>query len=283
MTSTIIADLDKRIARIPQHGQALPQESDSPIEHYRRGSLDALSLVQYFHRNMGRVNVYRVPYERHSARLHAMVLLTLVETFERFLKELAAVCVDQISGLVLDDRLAKFTANGTAIALTFGQGTVGRLLCESLLWTDVNTIDDRFKKVLEEESHKPFSLFPSAKNDPDLWRRRSLEILFQLRHSIVHNASVLTVSDAAKLRILGRATVEAPRVLAPTQTDLGYVKSFLDGTAEWCDERVEKRLTSVLDKIHQSDNALFDPQERANALSKAFRRQVTIAGKTGEP
>ena len=98
----------------------------------------------------------------------------------------------------------------------------------------------------------------------------------------MHNASVLTVSDAAKLRILGRVTIEAPRVLAPTLKDLGYVKSFLDETAEWCDDRVEKRLVEVLEKIHQSDHTLFDPQDRADRLSLAFRRGVTVAGRTGQ-
>jgi hypothetical protein len=80
-----------QIAAIPQHVAALPPESASPIEHYRRGANDAVNLVRYFHRNMERTNVYPVPLARHAGRLHAMALLTLVETFERFLKELAAV------------------------------------------------------------------------------------------------------------------------------------------------------------------------------------------------
>lgn len=282
MTGLKIPGLDKLVANIPQHVEPLPPESASPIEHYRRGANDAWNLVLYFHKNMGRVNVYPLPFERHARRLHAMVLLTLVETFERFLKELAAVCVDHVASLVVDDRLAKFSANGSAIALTFGEGTVGRLLCESQLWTEVNTIDDRFRKLLQDDSLASFSLFPSKK-DPDEWRRRSLEILFQLRHSIVHNASVLNVSDAAKLRILGRAKVQAPRVLAPSKNDLWYAKSFLDETAIWCDARVETRLVAVLEAIHRGDGTLFEPSDRAQRLAREFGRKVTVAGATAHP
>jgi hypothetical protein len=39
---------------------------------------------------------------RHVICLRSMVVLGLVETFERFLKETAAVCVDQLSGRVLE-------------------------------------------------------------------------------------------------------------------------------------------------------------------------------------
>lgn len=284
MAGPKIAGLEKLIAEIAQHVVPLPPESASPIEHYRRGANDAANLVQYFHRNMKRTNVYAAPYERHARRLHSMVLLTLVETFERFLKELAAICVDHVGPLVVDKRLKEFAATGPTLSLSVGDGTLGWLLCEPLLWHDVEEeVENRFRKLLHDESLKAtFVLFPGGK-DSDAWRRSTLQILFQIRHSIVHNASVLNRSDAAKLRILTRAKVEAPRVLAPTDKDLWYAKAFLDETATWCDERVLTRLVAVLEAIHSRDATLFDPQQRATRLAKEFGRQVKLAAATGSP
>lgn len=282
MAGPIIANLERLIADIAQHTEDLPAESASPIAHYRRGANDASNLVTYFHRNMDRTNVYKVPLARHAKRLHAMALLTLVETFERFLKELAAVCVDHIGPLILDDRLGKFTPNGSVVALSFGTGTLGRLLCESLLWTDVDGVNNRFQNLLADETIKDsFQLFPKGKNEPEAWRRGALETLFQLRHSIVHNAAVITQSDAAKLRLLTRTKVDAPRVLAPTDKDVWYAKTFFDDTASWCDDRVATRLVAVLDALHARDPSLFAPQERADQLSRAVGRSLTVAGAVG--
>jgi hypothetical protein len=47
--------------------------------------------------------------------LRRLVLANLIETFERFIKELAAVCIDQLSAFVTDDRYNAFTAKGNEI------------------------------------------------------------------------------------------------------------------------------------------------------------------------
>ena len=47
-------------------------------------------------------------------RLHGMILVNLVETFERYLKEAAAACVDALARYVLDDRFNAFKVQGSA-------------------------------------------------------------------------------------------------------------------------------------------------------------------------
>jgi hypothetical protein len=278
-------DLADWIARIPEHVAELPPESASPIEHYTRGANDSWNLLRYFERTAERARVYKGPYERHLARLRSMVLLALVETFERFLKELAATCVAQVGTLVLDDRLSMFSVRSRAVAAHFQEGELGKALTESDTWLDSDEINKRFRRLLADpfEEGGKFWFFPNQKNDPDFWRRRPMDILWQLRHSITHNVGVITRSDAAKLRLLRRGIVAAPTVLSLTNVDVRYAKQFLDELAFWSNVRVARRLEELLTLLHQDDPTLFVPAVRAAELAKVMKVAVTVAGATASP
>lgn len=272
------------IARIPEHTSDLPPESASPIEHYKRGASDSWNLLVYFERTAKRVKVYQKPYEGHVARLRSLVLLALVEAFERFVKELAATCVNQVGNLVLDDRLSVLPVHSRAVAAHFEENELGKALAEGGTWLDCEAITERFRRLLAGSFNKGhFNFFPNQKNDPDFWRRETMEILWQLRHSIVHNVGVITRSDAAKLRLLRRATVDAPKVLSLTNGDVWYVKLFLDDLAGWSNGRVAQELAGLLTSLHQDDPTLFVPAERATALASVMKVQVTVAGVTASP
>ena len=112
-------------------------------------------------------------------------------------------------------------------------------------------------------------------------RSNTTDTLFQLRHVITHNISVITRSDAAKLSLLVKQNVDAPRLLSPTEPDVRSAKRFLDETVNWINERVGKRLAELLTKIH-ADNALaFVPQERANLVTDQFSIALTVGGAVG--
>jgi hypothetical protein len=110
-----------------------------------------------------------------------------------------------------------------------------------------------------------------------------MDVLWQLRHSIAHNVGVITKSDAAKLRLLRRGPVEAPKVLSLTNGDVWYAKLFLDDLTRWENGRVASRLAEVLTARHADDASLFMPQTRADAVAKTFRVSVTIAEAVGTP
>ena len=42
------------------------------------------------------------------------------------------------------------------------------------------------------------------------WTYETLNIVWQIRHSVVHNVGVITQSDAIKLRLLTKQPVESP-------------------------------------------------------------------------
>lgn len=247
------------------------------------------NLLRYFDRKtMEGVAASR---ERHVVRLRSMVVLGLVETFERFLKETAAVCVDQLAGRVLDDRFSVLSVNAGAVAAHFEEKTLGKALCEADTWLSSRDINSRFGKLLADPFELPsFKLLPDPvhkwkdsekKKDPDQWRRTSIDILWQLRHSIAHNAGVITRSDAAKLRLLRRGAVDGHKILQLTNGDVWYVKLFLDDLASWANARIAARLAEVLTKIHGDDSTLFVSSDVADALAQLFREKVVVAGAVG--
>ena len=270
-------DFDLRLKRIPTHVVNLPVEAVVPRLHYERSANDSWATVIYFERNLGRVNVHQAASERHMSRLYIMVLLSVVEAFERFLKEIAAVCVDQVGRIVLDDRLDVFSLKGDVLAAHFQAATIGKSLCESSTWLDCKEINRRFKRILADPfTEGTFELFPNQTNSPNFARRRLVEIVFQLRHSIVHNAAVITESDALKLRLLTKAPVVGSQVLWPTRGDVWYVKLFLDQTVKQLNEEIGDRLAKLMTALHGVDSNLFDPATRAQELADLFRRSSQV-------
>jgi hypothetical protein len=281
-------DLSRKLKDILRHVQPLPAEASAPLSHYQRTTTDAWNSVKYVERAFNQAKRSWAVAERHLGRLNAMVLVNLIETFERFLKEVAAVCIDCLCDLVLDDRLGLFRIQGSALAAHFGTATLGKSLCESATWLDCEEINERFRKLLADPFQQGgafFYLFPKQNQQPasETWRFEPMSLVWQLRHTVVHNAGVITQSDAVKLRIWAKEPVASPQLLLPTRDDLRYLKRFLDETAESCNERIGRRLAELLTTIHAGGPPLFVPQEMANRVSRAFGVALTVAGAAGSP
>jgi hypothetical protein len=276
-------DLHQKVREIFAHVNPLPAEAGAPLSHYNRSSTDLWSLLSYVERNFGQLPLRPAAVRRHMGRLHGMILVNLVETFERYLKEVAAACVDALARYVLDDRFNAFKVQGSALAAHFDADTLGRSLCESATWLDCDEVNDRFRRLLAPPFESGnFLLFP--KQPPaDRERYDTLCIIWQLRHTIVHNVGVITQSDAIKLRLLVRATVPQMQVLAPTRDDIRHLKRFLDETADRSNRRIGERLADLLTAIHAVDPGLFIPQETADAVTRTFGFVLTVAGAAGVP
>ena len=138
-------DFGKLISQIPDHVGDMPPESARPIEHFQLDASGYWNLLRYFDRKTA--DGFPGPRERHVLRLRSMVVLGIVETFERFLKETAAVCVDQLAGRVLDDRFAVLSVNSRSIVAHFEERTLGKALCEADIWLNSGEINARFGKL----------------------------------------------------------------------------------------------------------------------------------------
>lgn len=278
-------DLVRKIKDILKHVEPLPDESRAPILHYRRTGADIWSSLAYIERSVDQGERYRRVVDRHLGRLYGMALVNLIETFERFLKEIAATCVDCVADFVVDDRLNEFKhIQGSNLASHFRTATLGKSLCESSIWLDCKEINDRFGKLLSDPFQiggQTFQLFSKQTSPGKMAPFHVMNLIWQIRNTSVHNVGVITQSDAVKLRLLAKEPVEAPRLLSPTRADLNYLKRYLDETADECNRQVGKRLAELLTTFHSDTPHMIDPLHWANIVSTLFQQQLQVAGMTG--
>jgi hypothetical protein len=272
-------DLTRRIKDILHHVQPLPGEARAPILHYRLTGAAIWASLAYIEGAFEQGNRYTAVVTRHLSRLYGMALVNLVENFERLLKEMASECVDCLANFIVDDRFNAFKIQGSGLASHFGTGTLGKSLCESATWLDCEEINDRFRRLLSDPFQPgTFYLFPKTQPPAaEQWRYEPMSVVWQLRHTAVHNVGVITQSDGVRLRLLAREPVEAPRLLAPTRDDIRYLKRFLDETATSCNTRVCERLAHLLTTLYAGTPGLFIPQEMANRVAAGFRIAAQVA------
>ncbi len=276
-----------KIRSILEHVEDLPEEAAAPIAHYRWSSTHIWDLLRYTDSLFENVSPFPDVARRHRNHLHSMVLIHQIEAFERFLKEAAAVCVDQLIEHVLDDRFGGFSISASYLVAHFKAQTVGKSLCDPQTWLDCKKVNERFQKLLslpdrrgEHKKDKPFLLLPRKTEEDQDWYD-TLELIWQLRHTTVHNVGVITQADAVKFRLLVGEKVDAPRMLFPTRDDLGNLKQFLDETAAECNGKIGERLALVLSDLHQHDSGLFDARETADGLTQLFTIPLTVDNVTG--
>ena len=280
-------DLVRKIKDVVHHVKTLPAEAGTPLAHYRKTGADLWNSILEVERAFAQPGFYIEAADHHLSRINGMVLINLIENFERFLKETASICVDSLASHILDDRLNEFPINASNLASHFATATLGKSLCESGTWLNCDEINKRFRKLLQDPFHQSgndFHLFPRGKQQPvdQNWHFDIMALIWQIRHSIVHNVGVITQSDAVKLRLLAREPVEAPMLLAPTRDDLLNVKFFLDEIADLCNRRVGDRLAQLLTDLLNDTPGLFDPRSEANRLTAAFGFVLSVNGIPGE-
>lgn len=275
---------DRGIKNILQHSDPLPPEAETPLAHYKWTVEEHWSLLDYFRRKTAATPSKAAVRDYYFRMLHSLLLVQVIEAFERFLKETAAVCVDHLAEFVLDRRFAEFQIRGDVFAAHFQGGTIGKAMCESDTWLDCRDINDRFRKVLAGPFQAgDFYAFPGPTQEPaaERFRLPLVNLVWQLRHTIVHNVGVITPSDAIKFRLLSQESVVAPRLLAPEFDDVRYVRDFLDDTARAITRRVGQRLADLLSTLHLTHGLIFDLQAKADAVSRQFHQVLSIAGATG--
>jgi hypothetical protein len=260
------------VREILQHSSPLLPQADRPIQHFEQSANTGSLLLQYIDEHIDPNDVYAAVYDRHLGHLRRMILAELIESFERFLKELAAVCIDFLAPYTTDDRFDDLVPRRSEkIAAFINAPSVGKALCESDTWINNATINTRFASILKEPSGSDWEfLFPQANRQPAAERDRAatLAILWQVRHNLAHNVGVVTRSDAMRFRVLIGAPVTADRRLSPSGDDLKYAKRFLTETAFRTNERVSRRVAQLLEGFHLVDPALFDAQAKADEVSQ---------------
>src|SRR5262245_45781841 len=221
-------DLPAKVVEILEHVGTMPPEAEAPLTHYMFAASAAVNMRRYLMQKLEKIGHYPAVRDRHFVTLNNMVLVNLIQAFERFIKDLASVCVDRLFDRVIDGRFDEPQVRGSSLAAHFAGSSPGKALCESGTWLDCKGINERFKDYLRHpRDDKPvFHVFAPGSDT-----FRTMSLIWQLRHTVVHNVGVLTRSDAAKLRILARKPVHSPRMLLPEWDELRFLRSYLDGQA----------------------------------------------------
>lgn len=268
-----------RIKSLPGRLGPLPSAASRPIAHFELGLSDAWALNEYVRRNVERKGRHRRAAEVNQQRLRTLIFIAMVETFERFVKEVAALCVDSLASYVTDDRFRELRVDSRSLAAHFSAGTLGRALTEGATWLDTDEINKRMRRLLADRRVAgAFELFPAQGGDA--WRGETLDVLFQLRHGVVHNAGVITSFDATKLSALTGVPSRGAGQFVLERGDLWYVRRFLGDLARWVNDAVGGRLAAVLTAIHHDAPAAFDAAQKATELVEKLDRQTTIDGVT---
>jgi hypothetical protein len=279
-------DLHRSVRSVLQHASPNIFVPECPISQFEQLANTGDSLIKYIDDHIDPNDVYPAVYDRHLGHLRRMVLAELIESFERFIKEVAAECIDHLAPYSADDRFDEFKPRGDRIAAFVNAKSIGRALCESDTWLQNRTINDRFRALLKSPFGDSWEhLFPEGNQHPaaEQARAKTLSILWQIRHTLAHNVGVVTHSDAVKFRVLIGGGVPADCRLAPTADDLRYANRFLIETARHTNERVGRRLAELLTSFHQGDAGLFNAQEKADQVSRKFALSLTVGGQSGAP
>jgi hypothetical protein len=278
-------NLHQKIREVLLHTSPLLPQANRPIHHFERSVNAGLLLLSYIDDHIDLNGVYQAVYDRHLGHLRRLILAEFIESFERFLKELASLCVDYLAPYTTDDRFDELVPKRSdKIAAFVNAPSVGKALCESDTWINNSTINSRFASLLKDPAATNWEfLFPQSNQPPVDERNRAatLAILWQVRHNLAHNVGVITHSDSMRFRVLIGGPVAHDRQLFPSTDDLRYVKRFLSETATRTNQRVAGRLAQLLTGFHVADPALFDALTRANELSQRFALPVTIHGVMG--
>jgi hypothetical protein len=280
-------NLHQKVREVLNHTAPLSPQYDRPLRHFETSVNSGLLLLSYIDNHIDPNDVYEAVYNRHLGHLRRMVLAEIIESFERFLKELASVCVDCLAPYTTDDRFEELVPKRSdKIAAFVNAPSIGKALCESDTWINNSTINTRFASLLKDPSGSDWGfLFPQSNQQPAGERDRAatLAFLWQVRHNLAHNVGVITHSDSMRFRLLLGRPVEKDRRLFPSLDDLRYAVQFLTDIASNTNLRVGSRLAQLLTSFHSIDPTLFDAQALANEISQLFTFSVTIDGKIGVP
>ncbi|MCO5166607.1 MAG: hypothetical protein M9894_09605 [Planctomycetes bacterium] len=276
---------------IPSGAAPLDASSSSPIGHYKHLANGAWNLLVYVRRHLNAPPVVARTYEaartRHLDQLAGMCLLGVIEAFERYFKEVAAVCVDALGQRVMDDRLDVLEAKPSAVPQHFAARSFGSALCESLNWSSSALVNERFRRILADEDNAIWEEFPfpSPKQKPVARRRfhAPLQMVWQLRHVLVHNAGVISPSDAVKLRVLADEAVDGARRLRPTKNEVYQVKLLLDEAVVVVNSAVRDRLQVVLDGVCTKTPTVTPALHEVQRLASAFDLPFTVLGVSAAP
>lgn len=210
-------------------------------------------------------------YGKYSWYAEHVLLLEAINAFEVYYKR-SIVCLGAaIAAYVPADRVKG--SIDTRILWTAPSGTqASDLIFESKLFHDLDSVDQATEALVQAKRYNKNKPLPAIRGTV-----RSLQAIFQIRHTLSHNHGVLTASDAGKLKLLGYH-VKVGEVIDPTKDNFGTairraLKIEATAFAEW----LLGETAAYLNDVH-STSGLELSRSTFQSIEAHLGKNATLSG-----
>lgn len=152
------------------------------------------------------------------------------------------------------------------------RASIPELIFEHQLYHDLDNIDKACNALIGAKRYNKKSPKPNLKN-----RIKSLQTIFQIRHTLSHNHGVVTVSDKSKLEILGYSA-NVKEVIDPSKDDLrkSIVKVLTDEATDFTSWLLDS--TADYLKKQNTDRGMELKQKTKDRLEKMLGKSQKLDG-----
>lgn len=165
-------------------------------------------------------------YQKYRWYSEQLTTLEAINAFETFYKQTLISLAKAIRDYVPAERL-KGAVDSKILWSVRGRFSMPEIMFEHQLFHDLEKINELTSMLIQK---KRYMLGTNNKTLVKLIR--SIEVVFQIRHTLSHNQGYVTTSDTAKFKMKNR-TVESFQVIDPSKDKLGYsIRKFLLKEAE---------------------------------------------------
>lgn len=170
-------------------------------------------------------------YRKYRWYAEQLALLEAINNFEAFYKQTLIDLASTLQEFVPPSNI-KGSVDGKVIWSTTGSVNAALLLLEHQLFHDLDNVDKVTSMLIGKRRYNVNSPRPDLKETI-----KTIQAIFQIRHTLAHNGGLVTGSDSTKFKICGYQVPEG-EVIDPTknrlgQTILSLLKSEAANFTDW--------------------------------------------------
>lgn len=173
-----------------------------------------------------RVNIKDATFTKYQWYAEYLMLLEAINNFEVFYKETLSQLAIGIHKYVPPSKI-RGSVDNKFLWDVHHETNVLSLIFEHQLYHDLDNVDKMTDMLIGKRRYNV-----NSPNGPNRKLVKSLQAIFQIRHTLSHNAGLITSSDSTKLQILGYKA-ETNEVIDPNKDSLSLsIKRVLIDEAE---------------------------------------------------
>jgi len=203
-------------------------------------------------KSLGATGPKYATYRKYKWYSEYLVLLEAINAYEVFYKRSIIRLADAVRDYVPPDRL-KGSIDARILWSAPPSTPTTELIFESQLYHDLDNVDKATDALIQAKRYNKNSPPAALKSTV-----RSLQAIFQIRHTLSHNHGLVTTSDAGKLKLLGYKA-KPGEVLDPSKDDLGLaVNRALKLEAEAFTAWLLQATAAYLKTLHSSSGVTLN-------------------------